>query len=213
MPALTAAATVPADPSAFDGSTIDGTAYLDIVHTAQTAPTWLDRIVGDYSTYGLALFAVLMLAAWWRARGRGPERAARALAVPLITVAAFAVSSLLKSAVREARPCQSLHVAVLEACPAPGDWSFPSNHATLAAAAAFALLFVSRRLGAVALVAAALMAASRVWVGAHYPHDVLAGFLLGAAVAVLAAWAVHRYQDALAERLVRGPLRPLLAAR
>ncbi|MGW1513368.1 phosphatase PAP2 family protein [Streptomyces sp. NPDC002394] len=213
MPVLTATAAVPADPSAFDGSTVDGTAYLDVVHTAQTAPGWLDRFVGDYSAYGLALFAVLMLAAWWQARGRGPERAARALAVPLITVAAFAVSSLLKLVVREARPCQSLHVTVLEACPAPGDWSFPSNHATLAAAAAVALLFVSRRLGAVALVAAVLMAASRVWVGAHYPHDVLVGLLLGAAVAVLATSAVRRRQDALAERLARGPLRPLLAPR
>ncbi|WP_443079906.1 hypothetical protein [Streptomyces sp. P9-A4] len=46
----------------------------------------------------------------------------------MITVAAFAVSSRLKLVVREALPCQSLHVTALEACPAPGDWSFPSNH-------------------------------------------------------------------------------------
>ncbi|MGW4706179.1 phosphatase PAP2 family protein [Streptomyces sp. NPDC004285] len=213
MAGVITAAAVPAPTEAFDGSGVDGTAYLDVVHRAQAAPTWLDHLVGGYSTYGLALFAVLMLVAWWRARGQGPERAVRALAVPLITVAAFAVSSLLKLAVHEARPCQSLHVTVLEACPAPGDWSFPSNHATLAAAAAVALLSVSRRLGAVGLVAAVLMAFSRVWVGAHYPHDALAGFLLGAAVALLATWAVRRAPASLPERLVRGPLRPLLAGR
>ncbi|MEU8762913.1 phosphatase PAP2 family protein [Streptomyces sp. NPDC048659] len=196
-----------------DGSGIDGAAYLDVVHTAQDAPAWLDRLIGAYSTYGLALFGALMVAAWWRARGQGPERAVRALAVPLVTVAAFGVSSLLKQVLREARPCQSLHVTVLETCPAAGDWSFPSNHATLAAAAAVALLFVSRRLGAVAVVAAVLMGAARVWVGAHYPHDAAAGLLVGAAVALLAAWTVRHVPAALPERLARGPLRPLLAGR
>ncbi|MEU6895872.1 phosphatase PAP2 family protein, partial [Streptomyces sp. NPDC046557] len=92
------------------------------------------------------------------------------------------------------------------------DWSFPSNHSALAAAAAVALLYVSRRLGAAALAAAVLMAASRVWVGVHYPHDALAGFLVGALVAAVAAMTVRRHAPALAGRLARGPLRPLLAA-
>ncbi|MCY0930238.1 phosphatase PAP2 family protein [Streptomyces sp. H27-H1] len=197
---------------AYDGSAIDGPAYLEVTDLAHLAPTWLDSLIVGWSTYGLALFAVLMLAAWWPARRAGLPAAVTALAVPVITVLAYGVNDLVKLAVREDRPCQSLHVITLEACPAPGDWSFPSNHAALAAGAAVALLFVSRRLGAVALVAAALMAASRVWVGAHYPHDVLAGFLVGVTVALLAAWTVRRNQDVLAERLGRGPLRPLLAA-
>ncbi|MEV6728244.1 phosphatase PAP2 family protein [Streptomyces sp. NPDC051364] len=78
-------------------------------------------------------------------------RLVTALAVPLITVLAFGIDLLLKLAVREDRPCQTLRVPTLGPCPAPGDWSFPSNHAALAAAAAVALLFVSRRLGGVAL--------------------------------------------------------------
>lgn len=80
-----------------------------------------------------------------------------------------------------------------------------------AAAATVAMVFVSRRLGAIALVAAVLMAASRVWVGVHYPHDVLAGVAVGASVAFVAARAVRRNQEALAGRLENGPLRPLLA--
>lgn len=197
---------------AYNGSGIDGNTYIDVNDLAHRTPGWLNDAIAAWSLYGLTVFAVLMLAAWWQARRTGSPSAVTALAVPLITLVGFGVDLLLKLVVREDRPCQSLRVAVLEACPAPGDWSFPSNHAAIASAAAVALLFVSRRLGAVALVAAVLMAASRVWVGVHYPHDVLAGFSVGALVAVICARAVRRRQDVLADRARHGRLRPLLTA-
>ncbi|MFD8790244.1 phosphatase PAP2 family protein [Streptomyces vinaceus] len=196
--------------SGHNGSGVDGNAYIDITDLAHRTPGWLDDAIAAWSVYGLALFAVLMVAAWWRARRTGSPSAVTALAVPLITLLAFGADLLLKLVFREDRPCQSLHVAVLEACPAPGDWSFPSNHAAIGAAAAVALLFVSRRLGAIAVVAALLMAASRVWVGAHYPHDVVAGLVVGALVAAVCGRAVRRRQDVLADRLGRGRLSPLL---
>ncbi|MDX3229015.1 phosphatase PAP2 family protein [Streptomyces sp. ME19-01-6] len=197
---------------AYDGSGIDGSAYTAVVDLAHRTPGWLDSVVFAWSTYGLALFAVLMVAGWWRARRSGPEAAVQALAAPVIVALAYAVNDGLKQVVREDRPCQTLHRAVLEACPAPGDWSFPSNHAALAAAAAAALWFVSARLGAVATVAALAMAASRVWVGAHYPHDVAAGLVVGAAVAMALAGALRHWPHALAQRLAATRLRPLLTA-
>ncbi|MER8014901.1 phosphatase PAP2 family protein [Streptomyces griseoluteus] len=197
--------------SAYDGSGIDGTVYVDVVDAAHRAPAWLDQLVSGYSTYGLALFALLMVIGWWRARHRDAAQAVKALAAPVLTVLAFVVSTLLKQAVQENRPCQSLHVITLEACPAAGDWSFPSNHATLAAAAAVALWIVSARLGALATVGALAMAASRVWVGAHYPHDIVAGLAVGALVAALLALPLRRHADTLAGLLIRGRLRPLVA--
>ncbi|WP_443079905.1 hypothetical protein [Streptomyces sp. P9-A4] len=65
MPELIAGATVHASPVAFDCSGIDGTAHLDVVHTAQATPTWLDHFISGHSAYGLVLFA------WWRARNQG----------------------------------------------------------------------------------------------------------------------------------------------
>jgi len=130
----------------------------------------------------------------------------------VVVVVAYGVDALMKPAVREDRPCQSLRVKTLEACPAPGDWSFPSNHAAIAAAAAAALLFVSRRLGAVAVVAAGAMALSRVWVGAHYPHDVAAGVLVGVLTASLVMPAVRRHAGALAGRVTATRLHVLLTA-
>jgi membrane-associated phospholipid phosphatase len=50
-------------------------------------------------------------------------------------------------------------------CPGAGDWSLPSNHATLAAALATAVVVVQPRLWAWAVPIAALVAASRVAAG------------------------------------------------
>ncbi|NKI41924.1 phosphatase PAP2 family protein [Streptomyces physcomitrii] len=199
-------------PQAHGGPGVDGGAYLDGVDLAHRAPAWLNDLIAAYSTYGLLLFAVLTLAGWRHARRHDPGSAVRALAVPLLTVVAFAVSSLVKQAVREVRPCQSLHVSTVEACAAPGDWAFPSNHATLAAAAAVALWFVSARLGAVASLGALAMGGSRVWVGAHYPHDVLVGLVLGALVAFTSALLVSRYSATAAGALSRSRLRPLVVS-
>ena len=63
------------------------------------------------------------------------------------------------------------------------DPSFPSDHATGAFALAFALWLYDRSIGAVLMALAGLLAFSRVYVGTHYPGDVVAGALIGSAVA------------------------------
>ena len=197
---------------AVDGSSVDGSAYLDAARMAQDAPGWLDSVASFWSTYGLAVFAVLAGVSWWFARRAGGIAAVTALAVPVVVIVAYGVDAIVKLAVREDRPCQSLHVRTLEACPAPGDWSFPSNHAAIAAAAAVALVFVSRGLGALAGVAALAMALSRVWVGAHYPHDVVAGVMVGGLVALLSMLALRRWSEPVVRCIASSRLGPLLSA-
>jgi undecaprenyl-diphosphatase len=68
----------------------------------------------------------------------------------------------------------------------------------MAVGAAVGLLLVVRLLGAIAAVAAVLMAGARVYIAAHYPGDVLLGLLLGGLVAVL----LHALARALLARLV-----------
>ncbi|WLQ46262.1 phosphatase PAP2 family protein [Streptomyces poriferorum] len=192
-------------------SSIDGGFYTWVTELAQRSPAALDSAVRVWSDYGLALFALLMLASWWRSRPADPARTAMALCAPLTVLTAYLVNDLVKSVFHEQRPCRSLHVVTVEACPALGDWSFPSNHAAIAAAAATAIWLTDRRLGAVALAAAMLMGASRVWIGAHYPHDVLIGLLTGA----LVAWPLTLTARRCAPTVVRlrdSRLRPLVAA-
>jgi len=65
------------------------------------------------------------------------------------------------------------------------DGSFPSAHAFLSFAMAFMIYFYSKKLGIVFLVLAAFVSISRIYVGVHYPLDILGGILLGAFSALL----------------------------
>jgi len=90
---------------------------------------------------------------------------------------AHGLSIVVKRVVRRRRP-RDPRIQVL--AKTPGDLSFPSSHAASTTAAAVAY---SRLLGRrYPLVAIPVMMTSRVVLGVHYPSDVLAGSLLGAAI-------------------------------
>ncbi|TDT95861.1 undecaprenyl-diphosphatase [Streptomyces sp. 846.5] len=200
--------------AALDGNSIDGSLYHWFITQAANAPHWLDDLVSFYATYGLGLFALMMIWCWWRARGsRDAVAMAMALAVPVAVVVAYVVNDIVKSVFSEARPCHVItSPATVQPCPGVSDWAFPSNHSAIAAAAAAAVWLISRRLGIIAALAALVMGFSRIWVGAHYPHDVLVGLVVGAVVAVPVMLAAKRYGPPLVVRLESGFLRPLLTA-
>jgi membrane-associated phospholipid phosphatase len=98
---------------------------------------------------------------------------------------ALAINQPIGSAIGRVRPYDTIanmHLLVDKT----KDFSFPSDHATIAGAVAAGLLLANRRLGLVAIIAAVAMAFARVYVGAHYPGDVAAGLGLGATVTVVA---------------------------
>ena len=197
-----------------NGASIDGGLYHWFITQAADAPHWFDNLISFYATYGLGLFALLMVVCWWRARGsRSAAAMATALAVPVAVVVAYLANDIVKSIFHEARPCQVITSPMtIQPCPGIGDWAFPSNHSAIAAASAAAILLIDRRLGAIAVLAALVMGFARIWVGAHYPHDVLVGFVVGAAVAVPVVLAARQYAPPLVVRLQSGFLRPFLTA-
>jgi undecaprenyl-diphosphatase len=129
---------------------------------------WLSRI-GAFGLVWIGLAVVLALAR---------RRPALLLLVVVADLFADLTSRGLKEAVGRERPHGShslVHV--------PSDPSFPSGHAATSFACALVLAAAAPRLAAPLFVLAAAIAFSRVYVGVHYPLDILGGAALGLALA------------------------------
>jgi membrane-associated phospholipid phosphatase len=174
---------------------------------------WLNGPIVVFTTWGLLLLAVLLVLAWWTARRADAATMAAALVAPVATVLAYVVDDAVKLVVAEHRPCQVIAgVHPVLPCDPVNDFSFPSNHSALAAAMAVGVFLVNRALGVIGVVLALLEAASRVYVGAHYPHDVVVGLLVGGVVAAVICLPAEVKLAPHVERLRQrdGFLRPLL---
>lgn len=93
---------------------------------------------------------------------------------------------LLKPLFARPRPCD-INTTVELLIERPNGWSFPSGHTSSAFAAAGALYARRSRLALPALLLAAAIGFSRLYLYVHFPTDVLAGALLGIVLGVLAA--------------------------
>lgn len=196
--------------SAFDGAGIDGSWFTTVTDFARDT-TWLNAPVELWTNLGLGVFAVLMTVGWWQARRRDSRAMTFALAAPVCVVAAFLVAEAVKKLVAELRPCYSLpHDYFVDSCPVRSDYAFPSGHETVAAATVAALFLLDRRLSAIAAGFAVVEGFTRVYVGAHYPHDVLAAAVLALPVAYAASRILGRVALPMVARLRTGILKPVL---
>lgn len=157
-------------------------------------PDWLESAMRDVTSLGSNIVVIIitmavatLLAMTYRI---GP-----AILLVSAIFATYLLNTVLKAVFDRTRPdflAQSIDIETS---------SFPSSHAMMSAvlylllAAIAAREIADRRLATALIVIASLLAvavgATRVYLGAHWPSDVLAGWLLGAAAA-LAAWQLAR---------------------
>jgi len=219
---------------------LNNSPYLDLNHFSRHA-AWAHGFMHAYALWlGPVLLAGAFVAvygiAWWRA----PRAAALLLLGGIGTIVALGLNQLVGHAAKELRPYVA-HPDALVLVAKANDYSFPSDHSVVAGGLTISILLIigsgawrrrrhARRglprieatgasvPGVVRILAVAsvllglFLCFARVYVGAHYPGDVVAGYLL-AAVAVLAVsllrpfayWAVDFVEPTALGTLLRRP--------
>lgn len=153
---------------------------------------WLDPLVIFYTHLGDA--GLLWIALCTGMLLYKPTRRAGLAGLMALAIGFLCTNVVLKHLVGRPRPW--LDVAGLLPIIQEGDPnSFPSGHtsASFAAAAAWWKLAPKKWMKATGLVMAACMGLSRLYVGVHYPSDVLAGALVGTFSGLLACYLCRRF--------------------
>ncbi|MEU8506915.1 phosphatase PAP2 family protein [Streptomyces brevispora] len=177
---------------ALDGSNPDVSLLYDINGLAKSAPDWFDRVMEFTGEYGIMLGMVLVvLWCWWSARRRGtPEDSVTAVSgivwAPLAAGIALLINIPIRGFVERPRPFKD-HQGLEVLVDGKNDFSFVSDHATMAMALGVGLFVANRKFGIAAIVLALLEGFCRIYMGVHYPTDVIGGFALGTAAALLLA--------------------------
>lgn len=195
-------------------STIDRTLLLALRTPGDVedplGPSWFEEMMRDFTALGgVGVLTLFTLAAVGYLLLAGDRRLAASVA--LMVIGGVVISSLIKAGVDRPRPDLVTHGSHVSSA------SFPSGHSMLSATVYLTLAAllvrvraVASRKGyilAVAVLLTVLVGASRVYLGVHWPTDVLAGWTIGAAWAVL-VWGVgahlHRHGDKHAPDSVGG---------
>ena len=155
---------------------------------------------GEHGEIWIAFTLLLLL--FRRTRKAG---CAMATALVLYLVAG---DCILKPLFARPRPCD-VNTAITILVKRPHGHSFPSGHTASAFAAAFALWLQNRKLGVPALVLAAFIAFTRLYLYVHFPTDVLGGLVLGLALGFFASWLV----DSLANKFKKKQIVPTASSR
>lgn len=100
---------------------------------------------------------------------------------------------LLKNLVARVRPYEVIE-GLNRIIEAQVDWSFPSGHTASSFAAAIVILKTSsKKYGIMAIILAIMISLSRLYVGVHYPTDVLFGMISGTLIAYFTVFIFNKY--------------------
>lgn len=117
-------------------------------------------------------------------KGGRTGRTVAFLIIPVLILADQTSSFILKPFFERIRPCRALeNIRLLVRC--GSGYSFPSSHATNISAVFILFIYFYRKYMIAWISIILTVGFSRIYVGVHYPFDVLGGFIVGMAISVL----------------------------
>lgn len=150
---------------------------------------WVDKVIMMLSEYGPVIFGLYLIGLWFSGNSTGEvtENRKRALYAFFAAMLAMGMNQVISHVWYRSRPY--LDHPVNRLLEGAKDASFPSDHAAGAFSIAGSLF--GRTAGSTLLMfLAVLVALSRVYVGLHYPSDILGGMATG----FVSSWLIERYK-------------------
>ena len=172
---------------------------------------WVGTLFSDIENASIPVMVVITAALWFLSQPDGDRKWKLASGSGFAAAAlGYAVAFVIHHAWSRPRPYATHHIS--HPWSNVTDPSFPSDHTTVSFAIAFAVLAFNLPVGVTFVVIATIIGIGRLFIGAHYPSDVLAGVVIGLIAAGIVVRLLPRLVDwivSYVERLSDPLLRPL----
>jgi undecaprenyl-diphosphatase len=172
---------------------------------------WLGTLFSDIEKASIPVMVVITAALWFFSRPDGDRKWKLACGSGFAAAAlGYVVAFVIHHIWARPRPYLTHHIS--HPWSNTTDASFPSDHTTVSFAIAFAVLSFDLPAGVIFVVIAAIIGVGRLFIGAHYPSDVLAGLVIGLIAAGVVVRLLPRFVSwvvSYVERVSDPILRPL----